>query len=107
VDRLPAPEADTPWATDARLTRDFWRFHWFADGWVARAPADPTIIGDARYSSSMDAFEPVWGIRLTSGNAPAPLTWIDRSSERRVDVGALWDELRGHDTSFRPLPARP
>ena len=106
VNRLRAPEAATPWAVDARLTRDFWRFHWFADGWVARAPADPEVIGDARYSSSLERFEPVWGIRLADDGAPAPLACVDRSRERRVDVRALWDELRGNDGSLRPLPGR-
>ncbi len=103
VDGLRAPEPQTAWATDTRLTRDFWRFHWFADGWVARAPADPGLIGDARYSSSLDAFEPVWGIRLSEGRDDVPLAWMNRSSDRRVDVPALWEELRGRDPTFRPL----
>jgi inner membrane protein len=66
---------------DARMLRDFRRFHWYSDGWVALAPNDPTVIGDARYSLSTETFEPVWGIRFHPGADP-PTEWVDRSRER-------------------------
>ena len=62
----------------ARLRRDFARFERFADGWVARAPGEPGVIGDARYSSADERFEPVWGIRFTPGSADVPIEWVDR-----------------------------
>jgi inner membrane protein len=92
---------------DARLRRDFARFERFADGWVARAPGEPDLIGDARYSSAADRFEPVWGIRVTPASVDAPIEWVDRSRQRRVDVSALWTELRGADPRYHPIaPAR-
>lgn len=78
--------------------RDFERFAWFSDGWVARAPDDPTIIGDARYSLRADAYDPVWGIRL------APTEWVNRTRQREVALAPLWAEIRGRDPAFRPLP---
>jgi inner membrane protein len=88
---------------DARRRRDFARFQRFADGWVARAPDDPDVIGDARYSSTAERFEPVWGIRFAPESGDVPIAWVDRSRQRRVDVGALWTELRGEDPRYRPI----
>jgi inner membrane protein len=66
---------------DAPSVRDLQRLAWFADGWLARDPEDPSIIGDARYSLHDDRYKPVWGIRLT------PQTqWVNRSRERRVSL---------------------
>ena len=78
----------------ARMKRDFARFAWFSDGWVARDPSDATIIGDARYSLRSDRYEPVWGIRFRS-NGDAPAEWIDRSRGRRIDLRETWDEIAG------------
>jgi inner membrane protein len=89
--------------TDVRLRRDFARFERFADGWVARAPGEPDVIGDARYSSAADRFAPVWGIRFMPGSANVPIEWIDRSRQRRVDLRTLWTELRGADARYRPI----
>ncbi len=87
---------------DARLRRDFARFERFADGWVARAPSSPDVIGDARSSSTVERFEPVWGIGFTQGR-DVPIEWVVRSRQRRVDPGALWAELRGADRAYRPI----
>lgn len=81
-------------------SRDFERFEWFSDGWVARAPDDPAVIGDARYSLRNDAYEPVWGIRLHANRTE----WIDRTRGRDVSAARLWDEIRGRDPALRPLP---
>ena len=86
---------------DEELPPVAWRFSWFADGWLARAPHEPELIGDARYSASVDRFEPVWSIRLASPGAPVPLAWVDRSGARRMDARALWDELTGRDPAYR------
>jgi inner membrane protein len=88
---------------DARLSRDFRRFWWFSDGWVALAPTEPDLIGDARYSSSTERFEPVWGIRFTPDSA-VPIAWIDRSRQRRVSPRAVWLELIGEAPGQRPVP---
>lgn len=83
------PRAMPPDNPPAR--RDFERFAWFSDDWVARAPADPTVIGDARYSLRSDAYEPVWGIRFHDGRTE----WVNRTRERDVSLGSLWREIRG------------
>jgi inner membrane protein len=91
-------------AGDERRARDLERFQRFTNGWVAPAPGDPDLLGDARYSMSAAEFRPVWGIRFTSGPGPPYVLWVDRSRERRVDVLELVDELRGLDESYRPVP---
>jgi inner membrane protein len=85
------------------MLRDFDRFAWFSDGWLARAPTDPTVIGDARYSLRNDRYEPVWGIRFHPG-ADQPTEWVNRTRNRDVGVAELWDEISGRSRAFRPLP---
>ena len=88
---------------DARMLRDLERFTWFSDGWIARAPADPTVIGDARYSLRADRYEPVWGIRFHPG-AALPTEWVNRTRQRDAGVAQLWGEISGKDPTLRPLP---
>lgn len=97
-------EAPAHWRDDVRVAHDLRRFHWFADGWVARAPDEDELIADARYSDAPDRFEPVWGVRIAAGPAGPAVTWVDRSRERRVDPRALWNELLGRDPEYRPVP---
>ena len=102
VDLLTFDELPADVRLDPRLQRDFWRFWWFTDGWVARSAIDPAVVGDARYSESATRFEAVWGIRFRPQDDP-PIAWIDRSRERRIDAHALWMELRGADPRYRAI----
>lgn len=88
---------------DARLRRDAARFARFALGWVAAVPDDPAALGDARYSSSEERFDPVWAVRFDPEAEP-PVRWVDRSRERRVDPRALWRELAGRSPEHVPVP---
>lgn len=83
-------------------TRGVARFGWFAGGWLARAPNDPSLIGDMRYSISTRAFDPVWGIRLTNGDQGPRIEWVNRQKERRPDMGELWSEITGRHPKYRP-----
>ncbi len=85
--------------------RSFARFNWFSDGWLARAPGDPTIIGDMRYSLSAKAFDPIWGIRFTAPGSPTEVEWVNRSRDRRITPAELWSEITGTHPDYRPLPA--
>jgi inner membrane protein len=101
----PLRERDLPASVSAhlRLRRDFHRFVTFAGGWVARAADDPGLVGDARYSSADDRFEPVWGIRFQPEGV-VPIEWVDRSAQRRIDLHRLWAEVVGRDPRHRPIP---
>ena len=90
-------------AGDAERLRDLQRFAHYTNGWMALAPDDPGLIGDARYSMSAREFVPVWGIRFREGVAPSRVVWVDRSSERRVNVRQTLREIRGLDDSYRPV----
>lgn len=105
-DALPLVTAEQ--LTGAERARDrshqsFARFAWFTDGWVARAPEDPTILGDARYSMSPARFEPIWGIRFTPPSATAEIEWVNRSRDRRIDRAELWSEISGRNPDYRPV----
>jgi len=89
-------------ARDTR--RSFARFAWFSDDWVARSPADPSVLADMRYSLSTAAFDPIWGIRFTPPGESTEIVWVNRSRDRKVDPRELWDEITGRDRNFRALP---
>jgi inner membrane protein len=84
-----------------RVHHGFDRFAWFTGGWTARAPIDDTVIGDMRYSRSTDAFDPVWGIRLTHVNGRYAVEWVSRERERDLGVHQLWDEIVGNDDRYK------
>lgn len=88
-----------------RIVRDYRRFAWFSDGWVARAPAAPEVYGDARYSLSTERFEPIWGVRFHPG-ARIPTEWVDFTAQNKVPLAGLWRELSGSDPGYGPLPGR-
>ncbi len=97
--------------TAAEKTRnargDFQRFAWFSDHWVARSPADATLLADMRYSLSAEAFDPIWGIRFTPPGAATDVEWANRSRNRKVEVGEMWREIRGQDERYRSVGAAP
>jgi inner membrane protein len=84
--------------------RSFERFAWFSDHWVARSPADATVLADMRYSLSAEAFDPIWGIRFNPSDSSADVTWINRSRDRKIKPADLWHEITGADPRFKPLP---
>jgi inner membrane protein len=91
-----AGPADLTAAERARDTRgSFARFAWFSEQWVARSPGDPTVLAEMRSSLSAEAFDPIWGIRFTPPGAPPEVEWINRSRERRIDLGGMWREIAG------------
>ena len=94
-------------AHDEERRRDLARFRQFANGWMARAPGETGLIGDARYSMSDGGFVPVWGIRFTEAVSRPRVQWVDRSAQRRVDVRRLVREVFGRDESYGALPVPP
>lgn len=86
--------------------RSFERFAWFSDHWVARSPADPSLLADMRYTLSAEAFDPIWGIRFTPPAAPTEVTWVNRSRERQVRPGEMWAEIIGRDARFGSIYVR-
>ena len=98
-DELPPAISAVP-----RVRRDFRRFRWFADGWVARAPQDPEIIGDVRYSLATNRFDPIWGIRFRSHAGDVTTEWVNRTAERELGLRSLWEEIIGRSPDERTVP---
>jgi inner membrane protein len=101
---LPQITADD--LTDAELERDrerpvFGRFAWFSDHWVARSPSDERVLADMRYSLSAEAFDPIWGIRFAESGQSPHVEWVNRTRERELELGSLWREIRGSDSTYR------
>jgi len=71
------PAVERTWPVGSareRFVRDFARFAWFADGFVARDPADPTVLADMRYSLDPGEFEPLWGVRFHTRRPGEPVS---------------------------------
>jgi inner membrane protein len=100
---LRVAEAPPDARASPRIERDFRRFAWFADGWVARAPVDPSVIGDARYTLEPGRYEPIWGVRFHPDSLP-PTEWVNRTRDRRLEPRVLRDEIMGRDPAYRPVP---
>jgi inner membrane protein len=82
----------------------FERFSRFSNRWVARAPSEPALFGDMRYSLSTEAFDPIWGIQFTGPDEPTHYIWVSRTRDRQLRLGDLWDEIRGRHPCYRSLP---
>lgn len=81
----PPPAGISPSAQRAhRLLR------WFAGGWVARDPEDPTVLGDLRYSFAPTEAATIWGIRVDPSNGRGQ--WVNRRGRRGLFLGA-WNSL--------------
>lgn len=81
-----------------RATRDFGRFAWFADGFVASDPRQAGVVADMRYSLAPEGFEPLWGVELGSQRT----RWVDlmRGSPRR-GFAELWALITGRSERLR------
>ncbi|MCA9635097.1 MAG: metal-dependent hydrolase [Myxococcales bacterium] len=86
LDELPAI------AADPETRRAFELFAWFSDGWLARDPDDPTLIGDLRYALAPGDARGMWGLRLRPGGDPA-VTWESGRGRERLDLGRAWTIL--------------
>ena len=91
--------ADTTLA--ARFARDFARFAWFADGFVARDPADPSAFGDMRYSLVTEGFEPLWGVRFHGDGRAVPVEWAELMRHRESRFVELWQLVSGTSPHLR------
>ncbi len=84
-------------------TNAFERFAWFSGDWLARSPGDQSVLGDMRYSISTQAFDPVWGIRLSMEDGKGRVEWVNRTRERRPQTRELWSEITASHPGYREL----
>jgi inner membrane protein len=90
-------------ADPERMRRDLARFAWFADGFWARAPARPELIGDMRITADPAGLEPLWGISLYPED-PVPVRAESGAGVEALSVSALWREIAGSDPRHVPVP---
>lgn len=103
VRRLKADDLPDDIPGAARLRGEFERFEWFADGYTARSPVNPSLIADMRISLEHGDFRPLWGVRIISEDADTSLAFIHTTSSPMRDVGRLWRDLTG-DHGYLKLP---
>jgi inner membrane protein len=78
-----------PFPPPADMLRDFDRFVWFSDGFVARMPGKPLVISDLRYTLTPEGTASIWGLQVEETPAPVWRTPVSMGSGRRL-VGDLF-----------------
>lgn len=75
-----------------RMARDLARYRWFTDGFWARDPDRPEVIGDLRITADPAGIDPLWGMEIApQAEIPARRVSLDRD----FDVGGYLRELAG------------
>jgi inner membrane protein len=90
-------------ANPGRMRRDLARFAWFTDGWQARTPGQPELIGDMRITRDPAGLDPLWGI-VVDPASPVPVRAGDGRGNENSSVNALWREIAGSDPRHVPVP---
>ncbi|MHC4099900.1 MAG: metal-dependent hydrolase [Planctomycetota bacterium] len=80
-------------AASERIRRVFEGFRDFSDGYVARVPGDPDVIGDMRYSLITSGFDPLWGIRIEAELPEPTVRWVHPAEDREGALGDLWRDV--------------
>ena len=99
VDAFGPGDLPTDVADPQVLDEAFAKFHAFADGFTARTPGLEAVVGDMRISVD-HGFDPIWGMRIEAGRAPA---WVERISGRTSELGRYVRTQLGLGVPFRPL----
>ncbi|MBF0444703.1 MAG: hypothetical protein HQL68_03880 [Magnetococcales bacterium] len=69
------------WPKDSTLVKDIYRFNHFSDGYIAKHPDNPKIIGDVRYSMLPFDSKPIWGITLEDDQADSHVPFKNDRSQ--------------------------
>ena len=80
---------------DSTLMQDIRRFAFFAEGWLARHPDHPQVIGDVRYSMVPNSPRPLWGIAVDPARARDHVAMFSNNAVQGRDLSQFWDMLRG------------
>jgi inner membrane protein len=76
--------------------KDFEYFRFFSDGWIAKAPDNPEIIGDIRFSMLPNSLEPIWGIKFQDDPTKHVL-FENVRSRSKDDIAKLWAMVKGQE----------
>ncbi len=88
-------------AGEGQRATDIERFRAFSDGFLVLDPANPGLIGDARYAMLPTAIAPLWGIRWAG--AGAPTEFVSQHAFSPAMRRQFLDMLRGREISVAPF----
>jgi len=89
ADLVPPLPAGSVQAEDVR------RFAVLSEGYLARHPDHPDVIGDIRYAMLPDQARPIWGIRIDPAHADRHAEFVTLRSFTPADRQRFWTMLRG------------
>lgn len=88
------------------LARDIGRFTRFSDGFIARHPERPDVLGDVRYALLPNSTLPLWGIRLDLARQDAHVEFMTFRQHDGTARRAFKDMLLGRPLAGRAESAR-
>jgi inner membrane protein len=92
-------------STESVLFKDFERFNFFSDGWLAALPGDPSLIGDMRFAMLPNVTAPLWGIRMDLANTQQHVQFINIRRSGTDSLSILWAMIRGDDPPLQDMLA--
>lgn len=81
------PKSSNPHAKGPVAGRAHRLLRWFAHGWVALDPGDPSVLGDLRYSFLPFEATPIWGIRVNE--QADTVEWVNNRTRRDIHLSDL------------------
>lgn len=94
------PLFKAPKKLSATQQKDLEYFTFFSDGWVAYAPNNEGLIGDARFAMLPNQTMPIWGIRLQPQKPDAHVLFENIRTRKAGDVATLWQMIQGQPISL-------
>ena len=82
---------------DSILSRDLQRFDHFSNGFLARHPEQPDVIGDLRYAALPQSVKPLWGIRVDRKRPDEHVPFENFREISKEDREMLMRMLKGQD----------
>lgn len=89
------PVYNAPQNVSTVQQRDLDYFIFFSDGWVAKAPNDQDLIGDARFAMLPNQTMPIWGIRLQPEKPESHVLFENIRMRKAGDIDTLWTMIQG------------
>ncbi len=87
---------------DSVLARDLKRFAHFSDGFLARHPDDPNVIGDLRFAALPQSAKPLWGIRVDKDKPDTHVPFESFRSVSKEERTLLWQMLKEQPADSNP-----
>jgi len=100
VDAFTVEDRQDLFDSEALLGVDIERFRFFSQGYLYRYPGDEQVLGDLRYAMFPDSIQPLWGIRVDSGQSDAHTEFVYYRDASKSAFGRFWKMIQGKPVDY-------